>query len=88
VLLSTITYRPSPLNGKALCSGAGYYIGTTCWTPDFGGFVDMGSRESGYFPSAEEAGKALESGDFDERRCVENDFAYSQGLPRTNGRRP
>jgi hypothetical protein len=66
---------------QVLQSNAGFFIGTTCWDPN-GGFEDIGSRESDYFPTFDEAQKALKSGEFDERDCIENVVAYNKGLPR------
>jgi len=36
-------------------SGAGYYIGRMFHNPEYGGFMEPGSRESGYYPTKEEA---------------------------------
>ena len=46
------------LPAKVLSSGAGYYIGTFC--PRCGPY----SRESGYYPTAEAAQKALDNDNF------------------------
>lgn len=66
---------------KVLQSGAGYYIGTTCWDTELN-FEDSGSRESDYFKTREEAQKALDTMDFEVRECMENQYAYEQGLPK------
>jgi len=63
------------INGKELkvmCSGAGYYIGTSC---------NMGPycRVSGYYPDAETATAALEYG-FEFRVCEEN-ISCAKGKP-------
>lgn len=68
---------------QVLRSAAGYFIGTTCWDEDYGGFEDMGSRESGYYETKEAAEKALKLETYD-RICEENIFAYKQGFPRRN----
>lgn len=51
---------------QVLQSGAGYYVGRTYehTEGDCKGLVEPGSRESDYYPSAEEAQKALDSGEF------------------------
>lgn len=66
---------------KVLKSAAGWFIGRTCWVPDEN-TEDMGSRESGYYRSEEDAKKALESMSFEVRDCMENEAAYEAGLPR------
>ena len=38
---------------EVLESAAGFYVGTTYANPD--GFTEPGSRDSGYFPTADEA---------------------------------
>ena len=43
---------------KVMKSAAGYYVGTVYINDD--GFVEPGSRESGYFKTREEAEKELE----------------------------
>jgi hypothetical protein len=53
-----------------------YFIGRLCWVNDpiwnDGGYVDMGSRESNYYPSQEMAEKAMKYG-FAYRNCPENE---------------
>jgi hypothetical protein len=44
---------------KVLQSAAGYYVGTTYFNPDFGGFEEPGSRDSGYYRTEGEAERAL-----------------------------
>jgi len=56
---------------------AGFYIGR--FFTDDQGFEEPGSRESGYFKSRDAAQKALDDG-FEVRRCIENDFAYNNGI--------
>jgi hypothetical protein len=56
-----------------LCSAAGYYIGRTFKGDDE--FEEPGSRESGYFPTEQEATKALMEG-FDWRNVAENCHLY------------
>lgn len=46
-------------------SGAGFYIGAMYKTPE--GFTEPGSRDSQYFPTREEAQKALDSGIWEQR---------------------
>jgi hypothetical protein len=58
---------------KVLRSNAGYYIGRTFMTLE--GWEDMGSRESDYFKSKEEAEEALTAG-FEWRDASENRFMY------------
>ena len=42
-------------------SGAGWFVGHTCWNDEFGGFVEPYSRESGYFADRASAEAALAS---------------------------
>ena len=69
---------------EVLHSNAGYFIGRLCWVEEDGlpGYRDMGSRESVYFRTQEEAQQALDSGEFDVRECAENSYAYERGLPK------
>ena len=68
---------------QVLSSNAGFFIGRLCWVEEDGlpGYQDMGSRETEYFKTREEAQRFLDSDTFDVRGCAENEFAYSQGLP-------
>lgn len=69
-------------NLGVLQSGAGYFIGRTCWDTDHNGFEDMYSRESDYYPDRTSAEKALHDLDF-YRDAAELDFvAETEGLPR------
>jgi len=61
-------------------SAAGYFIGRMCWDKELS-FEDQFSRESGYYPTATVAQKALKEG-FEVRECSENEMAYNEGLPR------
>ena len=70
---------------EVLHSHAGYYIGRMHWSPDYGGFVEPGSRESDYFASKAEAEVALK-GSFEPRECVENEAMYARGVPRPAAR--
>lgn len=67
---------------EVLHSAAGYYIGRLCKVEDEVGPVESGTRESGYFATEKEAQEALKTGDWEVRYCMENEFAYSNGLPR------
>jgi hypothetical protein len=58
---------------KVMRSAAGYYVGTTCTTD---GFEEPGSRDSGYFPTKEQAQKYL-----DMVNEVENPQEYLRGSP-------
>lgn len=72
---------------QVMCSYAGYYVGTSCWDPDFGGFEEPGSRESEYYETKEQAEKALTEMTYD-RVCYENIHAYKMGLPNTPDAKP
>jgi len=68
---------------EVLRSGAGYYIGRLFWSPECGGYIEPGSRESGYYASEEEAKADLAGMTFDVRDCMENEATYAAGiLPR------
>ena len=75
---------PNTFNGdrvsdlKVMKSGAGYYIGRSYWDEEFG-FDGPYSRESGYYETAEYAQMELESGTFEVRDCLENNWAYENG---------
>jgi len=66
---------------RVLKSNAGYYIGRTDWSTEFGGFEEPYSRESDYFVTKEDAARAMLRG-WKLRECAENDWAYANGLPR------
>lgn len=66
---------------KVMRSGAGYYIGRSYWDTEFG-FEGPFSRESGYFGTEEQAQRELDEQSFEVRGCLENDWAYANGLPR------
>lgn len=70
-------------SGFEVCrSAAGFYIGRMHWSPDLDGFIEPGSRESGYFATRTAAEEALAKG-FKVRDCIENNAAYASGrLPR------
>ena len=53
-----ITNKEGYSEMQVLRSGAGYYVGTTYTGPD--GFVEPGSRDSGYFATHDEAQKYLD----------------------------
>lgn len=60
-------------------SAAGYYIGRMHHDDTVAkGFIEPGSRESGYYPTYEVAQEALKSGTFYHER-TENVFAYEDG---------
>jgi hypothetical protein len=62
-------------------SAAGYYIGRAYWDQEFG-FEGPYSRESGYYPTKEEAEKAFKGMSFEIRDAIENNHAYEiGGLP-------
>lgn len=50
---------------QVLRSNAGFYIGTIYNNPE--GYQEPGSRDSGYYPTREEAQKALDSGNWEQR---------------------
>ena len=67
---------------QVLQSGAGFYIGRT-YTHTGGaykGLTEPGSRESDYYPTEEEAQKALDSGEFD-RDSEDNEHMYQTTEP-------
>jgi hypothetical protein len=68
-------------SGLEVCeSGAGFYIGRMHWTPEYGGYVEPGTRESaGYWARRDAAQRALDRMTFELRRCVENTYLYADG---------
>jgi len=69
---------------RVMKSPAGWYIGRYCWvkTTKFE-YEEPYSRESGYFPTKEDAETELKGMSFEVRDCSENNYAYEQGtLPR------
>ena len=66
-------------NLKVMKSAAGYYIGRSYWDEEFG-FDGPYSRESGYYATAEDAQLDLEAQSFEVRDCLENNWAYENGV--------
>ena len=64
---------------QILNSAAGWYIGRSYLDTEFGENEWPYSRESGYYASKEEAENALDTDNFEVRRCIENDAAYANG---------
>lgn len=62
---------------RVLKSGAGYYIGRMHWNPELGGFIEPGTRESGYYHSDAQARHELETMTFTLRTCAENESLYA-----------
>lgn len=54
---------------KVLHSNNGYYVGTTYTDPE-DGFVEPGSRDSGYFKTREEAERFLKLVESDPREAI------------------
>lgn len=59
---------------RVLRSAAGYYIGRIFEGKD--GFMEPGSRESGYYPDEASATNDLLNDSYEFRNCVENQFLY------------
>lgn len=65
-------------NLEVIQSGAGFFIGRLLLEKGSGD-IDVGSRETDYFDSKEEAEQALRDGTFEVRDCLENNYAYQTG---------
>lgn len=78
---------PNDFNGdkvsdlQVMQSGAGWYIGRSYWDEEFE-FEGPYSRESGYYATEHEARVHLSEDSYEERDCIENNWARkSGGLP-------
>ena len=66
-----------------LCSAAGYYLGRLYQDQEFEDLPWFPySRESEYYATEREAQADLDAMSFEVRDCVENNWAYQNGLPR------
>jgi hypothetical protein len=67
-------------NLQVMKSAAGHYIGRSYFDSEIGAELPY-SRESGYYATHDEAQRELDGDTFEVRDCIENAWAYRNGLP-------